>query len=59
MPLPKRWQTDKLQDGKLTVQDQHAKRGAKAVPFLDRDAPQADEQGYRRARGDLSCAKEL
>ena len=49
MPLSKRWRADKLQEVKFTVQDQHLKRGAKAVPFVDREAPKADEQGYRRA----------
>ena len=49
MPLSKRWRTDKLQDVKFTVQDQHLKRGAKAVPFVDREAATVDEQGYRRA----------
>ena len=49
MPLSRRWRVDKLQEIKFIVQDQHLKGGAKAVPFVDRDAPKADEQGYRRA----------
>ena len=49
MPLSKRWRVDKLQDVKFTVQDQHLKRGARAVPFVDLEKPKVDEQGYRRA----------
>ena len=49
MPLSQRWTTDKLQEIQFTVQDQHLKRGAKAVPFTERDAPKMDDQGYRRA----------
>jgi len=49
LPLSMSWRTDMLQDVKFTVQDQRTKRGAKAVPFVDREAAPADEQGYRRA----------
>ena len=49
MPLSKRWKADKLQEVSVIVQDQHFRRGAKAVPLTDREAPRADEQGYRRA----------
>ena len=49
MPLSKRLRVDKLQDIKFTVQDQHLKRGARAVPFVEREATKVDEQGYRRA----------
>ena len=49
MPLSRRWRADKLQEMSLSVQDQHLKRGAKAVPFTDRGVPVADEQGFRRA----------
>lgn len=49
MPLSKRWRVDKLQEVQFTVQDQHLKRGAKAVPFVDHNALKVVEQGYRRA----------
>ena len=49
MPLSKRWGTDKFQDVGVSAQDQHLKRGAGAVPSTDRDMPQADEPGHRRA----------
>ncbi len=49
LPLSKRWRSDKLQEVQFTVQDQHLKRGATAVPFVDREVPQVDGQGYRRA----------
>ena len=49
LPLSRRWQVDALQDVAVTVQDQHLRRGAKAVPFTDREAPRADEHGYKRA----------
>ena len=38
-----------MQEVNFTVQDQHLKRWAKAVPFVNREAPQVDDQGYRRA----------
>ena len=52
--MPARWSAEKLQEVNVTLKDQHHPRGARAVPFVDRDvAPEQPVQGRAPRRLEL------